>query len=489
MVTKCPACQKSLKVPDTAVGRKGKCPACGTTFLVAAEQTEGLLPSTDTKDYYVRANGKTIGPLTADKLKAAAAEGKLKSEMEISTDQQVWKRASSIPGLLPEADPFAELASPPATAPQAAAPTKPLDPIRQTLGLFTNSIQHTVSEFQRGMREAKEEGEAKKAKTEEVKKTNEPQVMATTENHTPSEVVPITPTKEPKSPSPPSGKAGPAGKKTFGCCGLILLAIALVVALYFGFGHTKPENNELGRALGYEVFYHDSMWREVSTNNTNHAKAVELIQSGLYNDKLNTPDPENYVPLRRALENNWLDVVSLLLDKGVPANKPFAADKLQRIHDEYQTPLTVAVRKCPDAVALLMQKGADPNLRDGFGITPWEMAAQDPEKSADQKLKTLKVMVENGAKIDTRWGFNNDFNSKGTTIVHCAARLQEIPVLEYAGTKGMDFNAKSNEGYTPMAYMVKYGDVSPRGWQEVEKVLKQYGAKDNLQDLMKTIRR
>ena len=34
--TKCPGCEKALTVPDTAVGKQVKCPACAHQWLLAA---------------------------------------------------------------------------------------------------------------------------------------------------------------------------------------------------------------------------------------------------------------------------------------------------------------------------------------------------------------------------------------------------------------------------------------------------------------------
>ncbi|HOI54312.1 MAG TPA: hypothetical protein PLP01_03615 [Phycisphaerae bacterium] len=38
MIVKCPTCGKPLTVPDEAVGRKGKCPQCGTVFCAGSDQ-------------------------------------------------------------------------------------------------------------------------------------------------------------------------------------------------------------------------------------------------------------------------------------------------------------------------------------------------------------------------------------------------------------------------------------------------------------------
>lgn len=35
MITTCPSCHKRLKVPDGAVGRRARCPACKGKFVVA----------------------------------------------------------------------------------------------------------------------------------------------------------------------------------------------------------------------------------------------------------------------------------------------------------------------------------------------------------------------------------------------------------------------------------------------------------------------
>jgi predicted Zn finger-like uncharacterized protein len=42
-VTECPECQRKLRVPDELLGKKVKCPSCGTTFAAAA--SEQALPT------------------------------------------------------------------------------------------------------------------------------------------------------------------------------------------------------------------------------------------------------------------------------------------------------------------------------------------------------------------------------------------------------------------------------------------------------------
>lgn len=40
MQTKCPGCEKTLRLPDNAAGKKIKCPSCGYSFVLSEETQE-----------------------------------------------------------------------------------------------------------------------------------------------------------------------------------------------------------------------------------------------------------------------------------------------------------------------------------------------------------------------------------------------------------------------------------------------------------------
>jgi len=55
----CPECKAGLKVPEEAIGRKGRCPNCGVTFRLRApaRKAKAATPGDDASDRYAMDNG------------------------------------------------------------------------------------------------------------------------------------------------------------------------------------------------------------------------------------------------------------------------------------------------------------------------------------------------------------------------------------------------------------------------------------------------
>jgi len=95
-------------------------------------------------------------------------------------------------------------------------------------------------------------------------------------------------------------------------------------------------------------------------------------------------DEYGVTPLMWAARYNAVHVMALLLDAGADVN---ARDTNNR-----WTALLHAIHKQhPDAVALLLEHGADPNVATPEGVTPLMMAADDARPAM------VKVLLEHGA--------------------------------------------------------------------------------------------
>ena len=140
----------------------------------------------------------------------------------------------------------------------------------------------------------------------------------------------------------------------------------------------------------------------------------------------------------------------LLIENGVDVNTKCNGDTfLQRLAKENGS-LKLA--------KLLIEKGANVNVRDTQGDTPLH-------KSDNTKL--AKLLIENGADIKLR-------NNKGNTALHEAVAKNNIKTVELLIDKGVDVNVRNNFGQTPL-HKVKYR-------KEIAKLLIEKGADVKVRD-------
>ena len=134
----------------------------------------------------------------------------------------------------------------------------------------------------------------------------------------------------------------------------------------------------------------------------------------------------------------------LFIEKGVDVNTKCNGNTLlYKIANEYGD---------LELAKLLIEKGADVNVRDAQGDTPLH-------KSDNTKL--AKLLIENGADIKLR-------NNKGNTALHEAVAKNNIKTAQLLIDKGVNVNVRNNFGQTPL-HKVKYR-------KEIAKLLIEKGA-------------
>lgn len=154
-----------------------------------------------------------------------------------------------------------------------------------------------------------------------------------------------------------------------------------------------------------------------------------------------------------------VDLMQVLLDQGANPNAPLKAPGLQRVHTpgdrnlgEGATPLMRAARNGDvPAMRLLLERGADPSLRQKSGITALMLAAglgrglstfADEYASEAQMLDAVKVLLEKHVDV-------NAANDAGQTALHFAA-LSMDSVVELLVKNGAKLDAADRQGRTPM---------------------------------------
>ena len=158
----------------------------------------------------------------------------------------------------------------------------------------------------------------------------------------------------------------------------------------------------------------------------------ELMQRAILNgDTLDSLDTLGFNFLHYASLEGNLEVVRMLLDRGVPVN--IVSENHQRI-----VPIHWAcLRAHMDVVLLLLERGADINAGDSEGHTPLQKAAQYGQ------TKLCQTLVARGCAVDQT-------DRHGHTALHWAAYMGKLLTVEFLLGRGADVNFRDGERKTPL---------------------------------------
>lgn len=144
-----------------------------------------------------------------------------------------------------------------------------------------------------------------------------------------------------------------------------------------------------------------------------------------------------------------------------------------------ETPLIIATKKSyPIIVNMLLKEGANPNIKDVYGITPLISAVYNPKDD----INIVNELLEKGANVNyitpqgdtalilaTRKKFNIDIinslldsgsniniqNNDGMSALMYAARGNNINLINILLNAGADINLKNNKGQTALEIAIE----------------------------------
>lgn len=120
--------------------------------------------------------------------------------------------------------------------------------------------------------------------------------------------------------------------------------------------------------------------------------------------------------------------------------------------------LTFAI-KDPGALAVLLEKGFDPNKANTFGKTPLMYAAQF------SRLDSARLLVEHGALLELTTVEPPDncgytIRTKGVSALHYAVRYASAEFIEWLVSQGAPTFVEDSNGHTPADYLTTFGGMA-----------------------------
>jgi ankyrin len=245
----------------------------------------------------------------------------------------------------------------------------------------------------------------------------------------------------------------------------------------------------------------------VAALSKNYIRVAELLlQHGAHAHVRGDP------PLCRAIEfpdNTHLEAVQFLLRHGAHVNAG-----RDNIMEDLRTPLHLAAEVgCPEVAQILLNCGADIDLRDDLGQVPLHLVStqdsgmnKDKGNAEDKRLIVAQLLLENGADVnalddahDTPLHFASSYgrlkivrllldkgakanieNDRGQTLLHLVSQRkafrQSHNVARLLLELGLNVNATDKREETPLHLACSYGNF------ETVLVLLNHGAKFNAQN-------
>ncbi len=167
--------------------------------------------------------------------------------------------------------------------------------------------------------------------------------------------------------------------------------------------------------------------------------AIELINKGAYLDFIDKRSELHPTPLTTAVSQKNLEILKLLLSKGVRVDRSDAKNR---------TPLLLAIlNKDNESVGLLLKSKAGVNEHDQDGFTPIIAAA------AMGNVDGVKLLLQNKA------GVNYTNNTTGDSALHWAISGKHPEIVPLLLKAGANPNLQDLKGGTPLVFAAGVGDL------------------------------
>ncbi|KAF8419529.1 ankyrin repeat-containing domain protein, partial [Tirmania nivea] len=187
-------------------------------------------------------------------------------------------------------------------------------------------------------------------------------------------------------------------------------------------------------------------------------------------------DDEGNTPLRKAwkrrhLKLNW-GLIKLLLEKGATCGVSELVFEFRGV-----APLHIAAQNGKlEIVRLLLERGANPNVRDCQNYTPLQRALELNDPDGTDIAKLLLQMEKGGNDSIRGPGFD------GVTALHTAAKNGKLEIANLLLGEGVDCDLSDRHGATPLRRAL---ECQSADGMEIAKLLLERGARydpDNAPD-------
>src|SRR5437773_6194376 len=179
---------------------------------------------------------------------------------------------------------------------------------------------------------------------------------------------------------------------------------------------------------------------------------------------INIKDRHGDTPLRSAViwdRTPHMSVIGALLGRGADVNDG---------NTYGDTPLHVAATFAETSVIkLLLSEGANPNAQAGRGAAPLHYASRRPTDPAKDYKAAIRLLLGGGAKVNIQ-------DQSGSSPLHAAVMIGNTETVDTLLENGATIDLKTNNGSTPLHIAAIVGHAS------VAEVLVKKGAKVNERD-------
>ena len=182
----------------------------------------------------------------------------------------------------------------------------------------------------------------------------------------------------------------------------------------------------------------------------------ELTRRGTTFAQINTPTKTGRTPLREAAARGFFKVVAAIVEQMRPDETEWINHRDER---RGRSPLhSAAAHGRAEVIALLLQNGADPNLRDGgigTGMTSLELCLDTWTVVESQRYQSAIAHLVDASVNEAK---------ENKLLLTTAAIHGSIPILEKLANAGVSLNLPDAYGWTPSQLASQFGHTEASLW-------------------------